>query len=81
MAQKPYPLCHVHLRRRTNCCDLGKTYAQLERFDLAIQNLNKALLLKPDYAQPHYYFAQIYRQQGKLDLAAEHFKEAMRLKN
>ena len=62
-------------------CDLGRTYAQLERFDLAIENLNKALLLKPDYAQAHYYLAQIYRQQGKPDLATEHFEEAIRLQN
>jgi tetratricopeptide (TPR) repeat protein len=62
-------------------CDLGRTYAQLERFDLAIENLNKALQLKPDYAQAHYYLAQIYRQEGKLDLATEHFEEAIRLQN
>ncbi len=40
-----------------------------EAFSFAIENLNRAIELKPDYAPAHYLMAVVYDQQGKIEEA------------
>ncbi|MEO8146322.1 MAG: tetratricopeptide repeat protein [Bacteroidia bacterium] len=58
----------------------GNEYKTLEKFDLAMPDLNKAIELKNDYMEPYAILGDIYRQQGKYDLAMTNLNKAIQLK-
>ena len=43
----------------------GKALVQLERSDLSVRWLEQAITLDPDYPEPHYLLAQVYRRLGR----------------
>lgn len=45
---------------------------EVENLRLAVENLERAVQLKPDYAPAHYYLAATYERQGRLDETALH---------
>ena len=47
---------------------------ETENLRIAVENLEKAIRLKPDYAPAHYYLAAAYERQGKLEEAANSLK-------
>ncbi|MBW2963560.1 protein kinase, partial [Candidatus Woesearchaeota archaeon] len=59
---------------------LGNAYLETKRFDEALQNLNKALEIEPDYALAHYNKARVFAQMGKDEEALLCFQEAIKLK-
>jgi cytochrome c-type biogenesis protein CcmH/NrfG len=47
---------------------------EAENLRIAVENLEAAIRLKPDYAPAHYYVAAAYERQGNLDDASERLK-------
>jgi tetratricopeptide (TPR) repeat protein len=57
----------------------GKALVQLERSDLSVRWLEQAIALNPDYPEPHYVLAQVYRRLGRsadADRALKSFQAA-----
>jgi tetratricopeptide (TPR) repeat protein len=52
-----------------NYLELGQAFLATKEFSLAEATFNKAIELKPDYANAHYQLALAFEQQGKLDEA------------
>lgn len=50
-----------------------------EALDKALENLNKAVVLKSDYAPAHYLIALVYDQQGKSDEAIKKLEETTQI--
>jgi len=60
--------------------NLGVAYVSKGLLDLAIQQFQEALRLKPGYAEVHNNLGVAYASKGLLDLATQQFQEALRLK-
>jgi tetratricopeptide (TPR) repeat protein len=58
----------------------GYNFAAFGRLDKAIQSYKKALQADPNLASSHINMAIVYKRQGKLEKASDHFKAALRLK-
>ena len=55
-------------------------YGRKGELDLAIQNYNKALELKPDYTDAYNNRGLAYGRKGELDLAIQNYDKALELK-
>ncbi len=60
--------------------NLGIAYASKGQLDLAIEEYETALRLKPDSSKAHLNLGIAYISKGQLDLAIEEYKTALRLK-
>ena len=52
----------------------GTKYANLGQFDTAISFYEKALSIKPDYAEAHYNLGFSHHRLGQLDAAVRNYK-------
>ena len=52
----------------------GKALVQLGRDDVSVKWLEQAIALNPDYPEPHYVLAQVYRRLGRTEDAARALK-------
>lgn len=57
----------------------GYAYAELKQYELAIMDYQEAIRRNPDLADAHYDLAEVYRDIGDEDKAAEHAKRAQEL--
>ncbi len=57
--------------------NLALAYINQERFDQAIDSLQKALALKPRLPQAHFELGQLYLKEEKKDKAVNHFKKVI----
>lgn len=60
--------------------NLGVTLKELADFDGALKSYDRAIQLKPDYAEPHLNKANILKDCGKQDAALESCNQALKLK-
>ena len=58
----------------------GDTYDKLGQYQLAIEDFNKAISLKPDYANAYYNRGIAYVKLGQYQLAIEDYNKAISLK-
>ena len=56
------------------------THRQNDENDLAIKDCDKAIQLKPDYAEPYSNRGSAYRNKGEIDRAIEDYDRAIQLK-
>ena len=66
----------VYILLAQNFAQRGEDEVSKQNLDLAIENLKKAIELKPDYASSHYLLAIAFDQKGKIDEAISKFEEA-----
>ena len=57
--------------------NLALAYVNDERFDHAIDSLQKALSLKPRFSQAHFELAQLYLKENKKKQAIDHFQKVI----
>ncbi len=57
--------------------EMGRLHALANRLDEAIESLEKAVAVNPEFAEPHYYLAGIYMARGE----PERYREEMRIFN
>src|SRR5207247_339091 len=57
----------------------GTSSQQDEALNKALDNLNKAIALKSDYAPAHYLIALVYDQQGKSEQAITKLEETVKI--
>ncbi len=57
--------------------NLALAYINQERFDQAMESLQKALFLKPRFSQAHFELAQLYLKEEKKDQALDHFQKVI----
>ena len=55
--------------------------ARMGNLTEAVEHLNNALEVDPNFAEAHSSFGYVLNRQGKFDEAAEHFTQALRLKS
>jgi len=60
--------------------NLGAAYQAKGQFDMAIEQYQAALRLKPDNADAHYNLGAAYQAKGQFDMAIEQYQAALRLK-
>jgi len=60
--------------------DAGSRHVMSKDYDLAIEDSNKAISLKPDYAVAYYFRGVVYNLKGQRDKAIEDFNQAIALK-
>jgi len=58
----------------------GSRYANLGQLDRAISYYEKALSIKPDYAEAHYNLGFSFHKNGQLDAAVKSFKKVVAIK-
>ena len=58
---------------------LGVLYLQLENFNLALDYLNKAISINPNFADALFHRGLIFKMQAKFDLALDDYIQACRL--
>jgi len=58
----------------------GSIYANLGQLDRAISYYEKALSIKPDYAEAHYNLGFSFHKNGQLDAAVKSFKKVVTIK-
>jgi len=54
-------------RNERALAELGRLHALANRLDEAIDSLNKAIAVNPEFAEPHYYLAGVYMARGEAD--------------
>ena len=59
---------------------IGASNKGLGKLEEAIEAYNKAILLKPDFAEAHYNIGNTLKKQGKLEEATEAFRKALDIK-
>ena len=59
--------------------NLGVAYWRNGQTAVALQKLNKAIAVDPEYAQAHNVIALIYQRLGETERAGEHYAQAVRL--
>ena len=59
---------------------LALCYQHLKDFNSAIEAYNKALAIKPDYAEAYYNMGNALKEQGKLEEAIEAYNKALAIK-
>jgi tetratricopeptide (TPR) repeat protein len=52
----------------------GKALVNLDKVDLSVRWLTRACELDPNYPEPHYLLAQVYRRLGKAEQAQQYFE-------
>ncbi len=57
--------------------ELASLYIQLEQYDNAVQELNKAIVLRPQHANYYYNLGFVYKKQGNLEQAKEAYMKAL----
>jgi Tfp pilus assembly protein PilF len=55
--------------------NLALAYISQERFDRAMESLQKALSLKPRFSRAHFELAQLYLREEKKEQALDHFQK------
>jgi protein O-mannosyl-transferase len=60
--------------------NLGNALLQKSQADEAIAHLQKALQIRPNFAEAHYTLGNALRQKGKVDEAIVQFQEALKIK-
>ena len=58
----------------------GNRYAKLGQLDTAISDYEKALSIKPDYAEAHYNLGFSHHRLGQLDAAVRSYKKVVAIK-
>ena len=58
----------------------GTRYANLGQLDAAISYYEKALSIKPNYAEAHYNLGFTFQRLGQLDAAVRSYKKALAIK-
>jgi len=58
-------------------CAVGEVYLSLEKFEKALEVVNKVLDEKPDFPPAHFLLAQIYNKKGDTDKAAETLRKCL----
>jgi type IV pilus assembly protein PilF len=58
---------------------LGIEYMRRQQYDIALNRLEKALEIDPNYADAHNAIAVLYEQLGQADQAQRHFQQAVQL--
>ncbi|WP_455197511.1 type IV pilus biogenesis/stability protein PilW [Kaarinaea lacus] len=58
---------------------LGVGYFEQGNFEVALEKLEKAIEVKPDYGPAHSAIALVYERMQKYDMADQHYREAIRL--
>ena len=58
----------------------GRVYVAQHKYDLAVQHLEEAVRLRPDYVQARFTLAQAYRELGRKEDAARESREFQRLR-
>jgi len=58
-----------------NIC--GACYAGLGQLDISVQNYEKALSIKPDYAKAHYNLGSVLQEQGKLHDSVKSYENSI----
>jgi tetratricopeptide (TPR) repeat protein len=61
--------------------NLGNIYASEGQLDMAIEQYQTALRLKPNFAEAHNNLGNIYKSKGQLDMAVEQYQTALRLRS
>ncbi len=64
----------------TGLCFLGQVYLKEGDAGNAISVLEKAVKIRPDYADAHFHLGEAYRAEASLDAAIESFRKAVALK-
>ena len=59
---------------------MGSALKELDKLDEAIEALNKAISIKPDYAEAYYNLGNTFREKGKLNRAIETYTKAVSIK-
>lgn len=59
--------------------NLALAYKDQERFDQALESLQKAVALNPEFTQAHYELSQLLIIKKQMDQAVEHFKKVIKL--
>jgi len=59
--------------------NLALAYKDQERFDRAMESLEKAVVLKPEFPQAHYEMSQLFILNKEMNQAVRHFKKVIRL--
>jgi type IV pilus assembly protein PilF len=59
--------------------DLGLGYLQQEKFDLALDKLQRALELQSDHPAANHYIAEVYNRMGETEKADRYYKKAIEL--
>ncbi len=54
-------------------------YIQIKKYDEAVKDLEKGVMMKPDYAQWHLWLAQLYAFQNKIKQARTEFNTVLKL--
>lgn len=58
----------------------GEAYKDLGKFDLALDDFNKSIIVDPNYAESYNSRGQLHAQQGNLNAALKDFEQAIQLK-
>ena len=58
---------------------LGVGYFEQGNYEVALEKLEKAIEVKPDYGPAHSAIALVYERMQKYDMADQHYREAIRL--
>lgn len=58
---------------------LGVGYFEQGNYEVALEKLEKAIEVKPDYGPAHSAIALVYERMQKYDVADQHYREAIRL--
>jgi tetratricopeptide (TPR) repeat protein len=61
-------------------CNLGSAFLDKGQVDVAIGHFQKALDIKPDYAEAFYNLGLSFRKQGRLDEAIAHYQKALAIR-
>ncbi len=55
--------------------DLGITYYLARQYDRSIEHLKKLIEMDPNYVRTHFYLANVYREKGMCDEAAQEYEK------
>ncbi|MEE9488482.1 MAG: tetratricopeptide repeat protein, partial [Candidatus Brocadiales bacterium] len=58
----------------------GVSHAKAGQYELAIEEFEEVVRLKPDWAEAHGHLGNAYAHEGRYDLAKKQFKRAIRIK-
>lgn len=60
--------------------NLGNTFQDLGKFDLAVASYRRAIGIKPDYAEAHSNLGNVFKDLGQLDHAIASYRRAIEIK-
>ena len=73
-------LLHTFANSATVYSICGAVYAGLKQYDDAINSYQKAITIKPDYAEAYYNMGVALMEKGDLDTAIDSYKKALTIK-